>query len=189
MTLSEFQIQKIKRFFKFYDVNDNNILEYSDVEKRGHRFAKLSGAKRGTQEFNLLVHRELVIWQRMIRQNDQNRDGKITLDEWLKGFSNWMQDRPSFEQYVREYINYLFVVLDTDKDRRLTCDEYVRFAYADNIEEGLRLFSLLDSEGKGYLSEQQLLALALEFFYGQDPTHPATRLWGMFQGDVAQSGV
>ena len=55
MTLSEFQIQKIKRFFKFYDVNDNNILEYSDVEKRGHRFAKLSGAKRGTQEFNLLV--------------------------------------------------------------------------------------------------------------------------------------
>ncbi len=187
--LSDFQIQKIKRFFKFYDVNENDVLEYGDVEKRGHRFAKLSGAKRGTQEFNLLVHREMVIWQRMIRHNDHNRDGKITLEEWLKGFTKWMQDRPSFEQYVREYVNYLFVVLDGDKDRQLTCDEYVRFAYADNIEQGMSVFSQLDSEGVGYLTEQKLVKLALEFFYGDDPTNPATHLWGALHGDTAQSGV
>jgi len=107
---------------------------------------------------------------------DANNDGVITLEEYITGFEAW-KNTPEFETFLREYSNFVFDAVDTNKNGRMEFDEFMGFIYTKDKALGEKVFNALDTDKSGYLDRNEVLTAFREFFFTEDPNSPANYLF------------
>ena len=82
------------------------------------------------------------------------------------------------------YCAAVCVMADADGDDRLDHDEYVRWARAANgasEADAVAAFSVIDSDGNGYITKEELLHAMVEYAVSVDEA-PGNELFGPVAG-------
>jgi Ca2+-binding EF-hand superfamily protein len=168
--LSEFRDRKLRLSFKFLDVNGDGRLSQQDFEQCAVNFGKLYGVGPGVPEYDE-VHAHYMNYWDQVKVMDTDDDGEITLDEYVASMESWLSHREAFMSEMAKTIAAWYEIVDRDKDGILSEDELVLNYRISGLEEGAarKAFRMLDSEGRGGITRDEMVAFTEEMYYAEDP--------------------
>ncbi|MCX2947995.1 EF-hand domain-containing protein [Lentzea sp. NEAU-D7] len=181
MEITAFLDRKLARRFRTYDTDGDGYVEREDFTQ---------AAERTTKAFGLAVddpravrfHDALIgLWEHLSSVADQDRDGRISVDEYKTAFANGLLETPeSFDEGYVPFLDALMSIADEDHDGRLTLEEHVRWtgALLHLSERDARSIHDLLSDEDGLLSTEALLAAIREFYFSEDPAEAGNWLLG-----------
>lgn len=118
---------------------------------------------------------------RLQTQSDSNKDGKITLEEYLAYMYRQVQECKNMgvsAPWVKESTRQLLLLIDQHASDSLTCDEYRKMLTAlESDADPQAAFDRLDLDQDGELNRAELDRLALEFMLSNDPDAPGNLLY------------
>lgn len=176
--LSDLRVRKLTQVFTVYDANQSGYIEQADIAAVAAAYAQGLNTAEDSESYAEFRKRELGMWEEIQRRCDANNDQKITLDEFIHGFGKWMEDRQSFEPYIASYSDAVFSAMDKDQDAQINLEEFLAMNYLQDPAGGAELFGKMDSDGNGYLSQDELLKHWIDFFYSDDPAAIGNFLFG-----------
>ncbi|GAB2669140.1 lipase family protein [Nocardia goodfellowii] len=116
--------------------------------------------------------------RQLIQHYDRDGDGYVDLNEFLASDT----DRTSqpIAGTVRELVSAIMELIDTGGDHRITRSRFRAVTHGLGIGESESdlLFGLTDTDGDGYLVEEELAASVVRFLTGDDPGAPGYWLFG-----------
>ncbi len=178
--LTALQQRKVTRMFHVYDINRDGVLQAQDFDAVGRNIAEQRGHAPGSAAHQGLVERYHGLWEKLSFASG----GKtaISLREFLAIMDAILGNRDGFEVMIQELGGTAFDVLDADRDGKVTLDEYRAFLVAHDIDPTLaeRAFPKLDLDGDGHISRPEVLELARQFYYSDDPAAPGNLLYATF---------
>ncbi|MBI3925535.1 MAG: EF-hand domain-containing protein [Armatimonadetes bacterium] len=183
--LSELQKRKFTLQFKLFDVDQNHLIEAADFERMAQGLASTCGLTAPEQGDLLSRCREF--WVAIRDACDTDRDGSITLEEWLDYHRSVLEQDRLRREAGRGYSSpfevvtrFVFDLLDEDGDGRLTAEEYRKFCLVQGIDEVTAdlSFRQLDRAGEGHLLREEVVDMVLEFYFCDDPGVAGNWLFG-----------
>lgn len=182
--LSELQVRKLTRFFQVLDRDGDGTISREDPDAVVRRLAETRGLAPGSARFDSFHAGFLAYWHDLMERSDGNRDGVVTLDEWLSYHDIILSDEDSYRYTVAFAAGVMFALMDVDEDGQISLAEYIEWIAAwDMMELGNfseEMFDRLDRNGDGNLSQEEVLELMDEFFYSDDPNAPGNWAMGPF---------
>ncbi|AOX01822.1 hypothetical protein BJP34_22425 [Moorena producens PAL-8-15-08-1] len=180
--LSELQQRKLTRLFNLYDQQTNGVLTQADFERITDNLAAIRGWTPGSPYYDNLLAIYMRIWNGVQKFTDQNQDQQVTLDEWLTYHENVLSDTEGNEAVVNAKAAGIIFLLDSDKDDKVTLEEYRQFFQAYGIDDSQieEIFGRFDQNNDGYIDKQEILDLVTEFYYSQDPEAPGNWIFGSY---------
>jgi juvenile hormone diol kinase len=180
--LSEFQKQKLQRYFRTYDIDNSGFIDITDIQRLLNQYAQILNWSLNSPEYSTLESNFMSRWEHILSFSDTNRDNKISWDEWLVYIDNLVSD-PQSQVYAVEIAGItssVFRMFDLDGDERLSLNEYRLLFKAADIDENIanEIFSKLNLNDDDYISKQQCLELIDQFFCSQDPEAPGNLVFG-----------
>src|SRR3954470_359679 len=112
--LTELQQRKLAHTFKLWDANRDGVVEQIDYELLIERVAAVRGWAPGSAAYQGLQQMYLGSWEAIRAYADTNRDNRITLDEWMACFGDWLRDPAAFRQMITPMSEQVFGLLDAD---------------------------------------------------------------------------
>jgi Ca2+-binding EF-hand superfamily protein len=178
--LSDLQQQKLTRYFHVYDVDDDGRIAQPDFERVVENVRALHDADEASAVHRRLREGYMRRWDALRASADADEDGGVDLAEWLAYWDGVLADPERYETEVAAVTRTLLDVFDTDGDGVLGIDEFCNFygVYGLKSEMARRAFTALDLDGDGSVTRDELLAMAHEFYRGDDPATPGNRLFG-----------
>jgi len=178
--LSDLQKQKLTRYFRVYDVDDNGTISLPDFERVVENVRALYGADEQSAIHRDLREGYLRRWGALAASADKDRDGGVDLDEWLAYWEGVLDDDRRYEAEVSFVTARLFEVFDTDEDGVLGADEFCNFygVYGLKSASARQVFVDLDEDGDGRVTRRELMDMAHQFYRSDDPGAPGNRLFG-----------
>ena len=174
--LTEFQREKLPRVFALYDADNNGFIEQSDFERLLQTLAQARNWEPGTPEYDVLEEKLMSRWDNIRKSADVNRDGRVSLDEWLANIDHMLQ----FETEAKAITGSIFGVFDRDGDDKLDVEEYKELYRAIGLDESFAAdyFQGLDLNDDGYISRDEFVTLAQQFFRSNDRQAAGNLLFG-----------
>ena len=178
--LTDLQRQKLTRYFRVYDVDDNGTISLPDFERVVENVRALYGVDETSPVHVGLRDGYLLRWSALAESADKDHNGGVELDEWLAYWADVIHDDARYEVEVASVTQRLFEVFDTDLDGVLGSDEFCNFYGVYGLKSALarQVFMDLDADGDGRVTRQELLDMAHEFYRSDDPDAPGNRLFG-----------
>ncbi|XP_063861001.1 sarcoplasmic calcium-binding proteins II, V, VI, and VII-like isoform X1 [Scylla paramamosain] len=195
--VSPFRREKLLfEFNTFFDVNRDGLLEKRDFETAGERLCKRGGwlpeDPRAVRVNQLMSN----LWLALRKHADRNHDEKVTRLEWLKLWEEvdhtWsavgpgenthlrevVEEEPKRSpEWLREYFNYKFMLLDVSGDGVLDEEEFVYIMSQHGASEtDAKNAWFLMCKGRRVLDQAAFEQLCEEFFLSDDPTSAGTYL-------------
>ncbi|XP_050738256.1 sarcoplasmic calcium-binding proteins II, V, VI, and VII-like [Eriocheir sinensis] len=196
-TISPFRREKLLfEFNTFFDVNHDGLLEKRDLEMAAHRLCKrgawLPDDPRAARVNKLMTN----LWLALRRHADRNHDEKVTRNEWVKLWEEveytWHAVGPAedshltelqngggrrYPEWLREYFNYKFMLLDIAGDGVLDEEEfvYIMTQHGASDNDAKNAWFLM-CKGRRVLEQAGFEELCEEFFLSDDPTSAGTYL-------------
>jgi Ca2+-binding EF-hand superfamily protein len=169
--LTEFQKRKAQKSFEAHDYNSNGALSQADFELIVENLAKL-GQNQQLPKYEALKSTYISFWLELQALADIDNDGEVTLDEWYAYYDHHL---------VHLMMSHLFELIDADGDRKITIEEYKRFATCWNRSENeaCETFLKLDINGDGILDKEEFLQHLDDFCYSNNPNAPGNWFWGL----------
>jgi Ca2+-binding EF-hand superfamily protein len=178
--LSDALRDRLITILRVWDADRDGAIEESDYAVAASRLAGLSGLKAGSAEYEQL-HGQLVNggWQ-LLRQFDSDGDGRVTIEEALKGFDGLHADQQRYREVIIEPSYSSFDLIDTDHDGQITAEEHRAYLIALSVDEATAetAFEHLDLDGDGFLSREEFVQLTDEFYTSDDPDAAGAWLYG-----------
>lgn len=187
MELSELQIQKLTLKFELLDNDGNGTIEFDDFKRVLDILAEVREIDENSARYASLEGTNRALWNALEDFCDANRDGKITLDEWLEYHSNalfyereFLSVIPGFDTTVEAMSEFFYQLLDGDGDGVVSGQDYFEFCMAHGVEgeDARSNFTRLDTNSDGQLSKEEVLALVKEFYQSEDPNAPGNWFFG-----------
>ena len=179
--LGELQIRNMTSVFRAWDTNGNGVLEQADYQTIVDRFAKGLNLGKNSPEYQKLQSAFMADWNEMKKDADVNNDGTVDLNEWLDATGRSIQTEEGYKTIVLNYPTLMGDLMDTDKDGKITFDEYNVFLYCFALvnESNARIcFNKCDLNGDGYITKDELIELGKQFGSSHDPNAPGHWLFG-----------
>lgn len=178
--LSDLQKQKLTRYFRVYDVDDNGAISLPDFERVVENVRALYGADERSSIHSGLRDGYLLRWSALSTSADKDRDGGVDLDEWLAYWDGVLADDVRYEVEIVAVTERLFEVFDTDEDGVLGADEFCNFYGVYGLKSAMarQVFRDLDQDGDGRVTRNELMEMAHQFYRSDDPAAPGNRLFG-----------
>jgi Ca2+-binding EF-hand superfamily protein len=170
---SEFLTKKFAKIFQRYDADSTNYLESSDFVLLITNYLNSLGIDINSPEGKKAVALQLKVWE-SIKGFDTDGDGKITLDEYVKGWET-LHQQGTMEHFFKEYVNLLVDTYDTDVNGQVSREEFSKLVYSEVSPEA---FQKLDTKGAGYLTKDDLLNHMVVYFSSEDPSQPGNSFFG-----------
>jgi Ca2+-binding EF-hand superfamily protein len=96
--LNELQKRKFTKMFQIRDADGNGVLEYEDTKAITLRMRPLLNLS--DEEFFSLRQRSMISWEHLQQTADKDKDGKISLPEWLAFCDDMVNNRDNFELFL-----------------------------------------------------------------------------------------
>lgn len=178
--LTDLQTAKLTRYFRLYDVDDDGRIARPDFERVVENVRHLHGAREDSVAHRDLQDGFLARWKALAASADVDQDGGVDLTEWLAYWDAVIGDDARYWSEVASVAQLLFETFDTDEDGVLGADEFVNFYAVYGLKSALarQVFLDLDADGDGEVTLEELVNMAHEFYRGDDPEAPGSRLFG-----------
>lgn len=178
--LSDLQQQKLTRYFRVYDVDDDGRIARPDFERVVENVRALYGADPHSTVHRGLQQDYLRRWEALRASADADDDGGVDLGEWLAYWAGVLDDEARYQAEVASVAHKLFEIFDTDQDGVLGPDEFCNFYGVYGLKSALarQVFLDLDADGDGIVTHEELMEMAHEFYRSDDPAAPGNRLFG-----------
>lgn len=178
--LSDLQKRKLARYFRIYDIDDDGRIALPDFERVVENVRMLHGVDDDSPAHRALRDGYLRRWEALRASADADSDGGVDLDEWLAYWDGVLSDDARYHAEIAAVTDQLFEIFDHDGDGVLGADEFCNFYGVYGLKSAMarRVFMDLDLDGDGVVTRQELMAMAHEFYRGDDPDAPGNRLFG-----------
>ena len=178
--LTALQQKKLTRYFRAYDVDDDGRIARPDFERVAENVRVLHVVSGLSKSRRIVQEAFLQRWEALRASADADDDGGVDLHEWLHYWDGVLSDDARFEKEVSSVTAGLFELFDTDGDGILGSDEFCNFygIYGLKTAQARMVFLDLDADSDGAVTRDELQAMALEFYRGDDPDAPGNRLFG-----------
>lgn len=180
--MSDFMIRKNIQFFYKADQDRDGVVEQSDFAAAGERVALALGHRPGTAEAEKCVAAITGLWDTYWAAADSDRDGRVTLMEWL-GTQQAMvgQDPEGFRKAHFGAHDKLFEAMDSSGNGKISAKEYLAFVSAGlNVPRSSAetAFPVLDADGDGQLSKQEFGQLIWDYHNSVDQRAAGNQFYG-----------
>lgn len=175
---SEFQRRKIGNVFHAMDVDHNDFLEEDDFRALVDRWNGLRGYQPGSPEGDRIDRIMMGWWAALVANADQNRDGKVSLDELMI----LVDQLPGARDQVVATAEAMFGAIDADGDGGIGLDEYKQMVqvWTQAVAGTDEIFPLLDANGDGQISWEEFSDLWCGFWIDDDESDPSKWVFGPF---------
>jgi len=189
--LTDLQKQKLTRYFGVYDVDDDGTISVADFERVLENVRALHDVETSSSVQQGLRDAYLLRWSALAASADKDRDGNVDLQEWLEYWDGVLEDEARYLVEIVSVTELLFEVFDTDEDGVLGADEFCNFYGVYGLKSALarQVFLDVDADGDGKVTRQELVAMAHEFYHGNDPAAPGNRLFSPAGATSTPAGV
>jgi Ca2+-binding EF-hand superfamily protein len=171
---------KIEKTFRALDADDNGYIEWDDFQAVVDRQLAEFGLPSDDARARTFLAAYEAFWRELVRHAETDGDGRLSLTEYVAGTASAAAS-DSLSACTQVITDALFDVIDTDRDERVTDEEFVRLmsnVWGVPRPETLAAFAALDTDAGGTLSRQELFGVAQEFFFSADATAPGSRIFG-----------
>eukprot|EP01121_Diplochlamys_sp_Union-15-3_P022807 TRINITY_DN9820_c0_g1_i1.p1 TRINITY_DN9820_c0_g1~~TRINITY_DN9820_c0_g1_i1.p1 ORF type:complete len:183 (-),score=38.20 TRINITY_DN9820_c0_g1_i1:25-573(-) len=179
MSGSEFYKKKMTYLFKLWDFNKDNTLQIDDYRHWVDNLTKARGIapdSEAAKQARSALEREFEALAKLV---DKDKDGKITLDEWIDYYHNHVAVNKNIKDIIAAS-NGVFKVLDHDGSGFVSESEYVMSLECWGIpaEEGKKCFHIIDLNGDGKLTVDEANSLISDFYLSFDPKAAGNYFFG-----------
>ena len=182
--LTELQQQKLTRYFRVYDIDDDGRIGPADFERVIENVRLLHGLNAESPAHQRLREGYASRWDHMRTVADKDADGGVDVEEWLTYWDSVLADDAQFDAEVAVLESRFFEIFDIDEDGFIGPDEFCNFfsCYGMSAAMARQIFMDLDADGDGAVSHQELMEMAREFYRGDNPNAPGNLLFGPLGG-------
>jgi len=180
MALSAFQKRKLARMFEVLDADGDGFVARSDYTRRVDAVARREGWAEDAPERARNERFALQSWEALAESADQDEDGRVGRDEFMRWADIFLDDREAVRAYARGDIQLLFDAMDTDGDGRISQDEYRRYLEicgADTSAAGT-YFAYADLDENGRIGRDEMSHAFEEFLLSENPQAAGNFLFG-----------
>ncbi|GMU51468.1 MAG: hypothetical protein AMXMBFR33_06140 [Candidatus Xenobia bacterium] len=172
--LTRFQRTKVVQLFRLLDLTRDGHIEYADFVVHAENVRQLAGWSEDHGHAHRLLTSRRALWRKMHDAMDTNRDGEISLDEWLAFFSmlNLQAKSGPLPMWMEEMARLFFHTLDLDDDQRISEDEYAFYLKSIGAETAQDLFRSALREGRKALTLEDFQRVVASWLLNQDPNAP-----------------
>ncbi len=172
--LTRFQRTKVVQLFRLLDLTRDGHIEYADFVVHAENVRQLAGWSEDHGHAHRLLTSRRALWRKMHDAMDTNRDGEISLDEWLAFFSmlNLQAKSGPLPMWMEEMARLFFHTLDLDDDQRISEDEYSFYLKSIGAETAQDLFRSALREGRKALTLEDFQRVVASWLLNQDPNAP-----------------
>ncbi len=180
--LTQFQKRKLRRYFEFYDMDNNGFIERTDYLLFARRLARVRGWPEGSPRYEIVMGRYLAEWQVLSSFADMNADARVSLDEWYDYHDHIFTIDLKHRLGEGDIIDTIFETLDANSDGFISETEFRTFYQIhDNPPElATQMFHRLDLNSDGVLSRKEIARLYREFAHSNDPSALGNWFFGPF---------
>lgn len=181
--MTDIQKTKILHFFNVLDHDGNEILEQEDFELVSDAICDIRKLeKNSTERLNLGIKAHSIFVQ--VLKDLEKDTAVIKKEEWLKFFERQILSRS--EDYISKVSAYIFSLFDQDEDKFIDESEYLDMfkAYGLYTAQAKKAFDLLDLNGDGKISKEELLKAFDDFFFAKDEKAPGNWIFGDWRNEI-----
>jgi Ca2+-binding EF-hand superfamily protein len=178
----EVQARALALRFRHWDRDHSGHLELSDLKTSARRLGEAFGRAANAPEQLALEESCRQLWEILARHADVDHDGRISEDEFIAAFTEEvLADPAEFDRVYRILLENVVEVADADGNGKLDEGEYVRLMgswYSAGESDAVAAFANLDRDNDGFLTLEELVRSAMEFYHGESPAleaFPTTR--------------
>lgn len=178
----EVQARALALRFRHWDRDHSGYLELSDLQTSARRLGKAFGRAPNAPEQLALEESCRQLWEILARHADVDHNGRLSEDEFVTAFAGEvLADPAEFDSVYRILLENVVKTADADGNGKLDKDEYVRLMgswYSTGESDAVAAFANLDRDDDGFLTLDELVRSAMEFYLGESPpleAFPTTR--------------
>ena len=179
--LTPLQTKKFTRAFHVWDADKNGLVERADFESIVANLGAIRGLVEGSADLADLRRRYLDQWAMLERQLTGEQRG-ASLDHWLSFLDAVVSDEKVYKQAIPTLADFVFDVLDGNKDGVVSRDEFAAFYSAYRVDAGIvdTLFARLGKSANDTLSKTEVQGLVQDFYFSENPASAGNFLYGSF---------
>lgn len=185
--IGDLQRRKASYYFDLIDEDDNGFIEARDFELRADRMAKARNVT-DEDERAKLQDRVMTWWEHLCVIADFDDDDRVTREEWETYWESIEagvnQEGEGSERTLQSLVQAArgtFRAINTS-DGPISEEEYADWLTAWGVEESGSAFQRLDRNGRGNLTEEDVVEAVKEFYLSNDPEAPGNTLYGELPG-------
>lgn len=191
--LTHLQIKKFTKQFHQLDADGGGSLKWNDFESLLERLRAARGWEADSPRAKQALDCYKGLWDALQKHSDPDKDGAVTLEEWLAFHKAALCDsqvllyvNPVYEELVTAMTRFVQSTLDDDGDGRVTAAEYKDFCAAYGIDEkdAEVCFAGLDRNKDGVLTRAEILDLVLEYYCTDEPGAPGNQFFGLLNAQA-----
>ena len=181
--LSELQKKKLTRCFRVYDIDDDGRIGPADFERVVENVRVLHGLSDHSPGQQALRDGFMRRWASLRDSADGDDDGGLDLAEWLSYWGAVISHDETYEEVITSVVARLLEIFDTDEDGVIGPDEYsdLYSVYGLSADLAREVFGVLDQDGDGTISREELMEHVHAFYRGDDADAPGNLLFGPFE--------
>lgn len=181
--LTEFQTNKLERFFYILDFDRNGIIEEDDFVAIAENLCVLWRLREGSVEHTKVITKFSDEWKKF--HHFVNNDEGVANWNHLVEFADKViinGDVDLYNKYVDDFAGEIFDNFDTDKDGYVSLDEFIDLfcAYRIEVRFAAKAFRKIDLNHDDLISRGELISAVKEFFRSNDEQAPGNWLFGNF---------
>jgi len=180
--LTELQKRKLSVLFHHQDMDNDGFLGKADYELFVKRVGEIQNYPPGSPQYQALYAQNMAVWEHVRRVADKDGDDRVSLEEFLESYDVTLSEEKLYDQLVIQYAQSLLALWDRDGDGRLSGVEYVAMlgCYGVREEAAREAFRHMDRDGNGYLTTEEIMKVAKEFYLSDDPDAPGNWMAGPY---------
>lgn len=188
--LSPFRREKLMHEFNtFFDVNKSGGLEWKDFDMTRKKICDLSGWESNSEDSLRASSIFHTVWENLQEQADENNDGKITAEEWIKMWTKWAAPRVKMTDKIKskkqpevtlsrlpawleKYVEYRFSLYDRTRDGIIDIEEfeYVLSDFNVSAKNARAAFIIFSKNQEKQVNLEYFKQLSCQYFQSEEPS-------------------